>query len=218
MNKWYIFFKRILKDFNQTTYKMENNFGLKGFSSKMTYLKKKADSKPSIDSQLDLGKALNIKIYEDADGNLSYEKLSEETKTKKFEDSIQNFDSNSFPVVSIVRAGQPNGVREDDVLYYAEFNYAKREGVIAVMIEGDSMETEFKHGDLVLADKYIEPINGDVVIAVFNNNEHTIKKFRNLVDEYVELIPVNKNYQNQIVHKSKISAIYTVVRSYRNHR
>lgn len=170
------------------------------------------------DSIRKLQNGLKIKIDDSDPQNITYKKIPEEHKAKKFEDSIKNFDSNSFPVVSIVRAGQPNGVREDDVLYYAEFNYAKREGVIAVMIEGDSMETEFKHGDLVLADKYIEPINGDVVIAVFNNNEHTIKKFRNLVDEYVELIPVNKNYQNQIVHKSKISAIYTVVRSYRNHR
>lgn len=213
---WKSFIKLLSDDFRVSIPKLALLTGLA--QPTLTKIKNGKTQNPNQDTIGLIEKALNIKIMKDPSGNLSYKKIPEEHKAKKFEDSIKNFDSNSFPVVSIVRAGQPNGVREDDVLYYAEFNYAKREGVIAVMIEGDSMETEFKHGDLVLADKYIEPINGDVVIAVFNNNEHTIKKFRNLVDEYVELIPVNKNYQNQIVHKSKISAIYTVVRSYRNHR
>jgi SOS-response transcriptional repressor LexA len=213
---WKSFIKLLSDDFRVSIPKLASLTGLA--QPTLTKIKNGKTQNPNQDTIGLIEKALNIKIIKDSSGNLSYKKIPEETKTKNFEDSIRNFDSNSFPVVSIVRAGQPNGVREDEILYYADFNYAKREGVIAVMIEGDSMEPEFKHGDLVLADKFIEPLNGDIVIAVFNNNEHTIKKFRNLMDEYIELIPVNKNYQNQIVHKSKVSAIYTVVRSYRNHR
>ena len=42
-------------------------------------------------------------------------------------------------------------------------------------IEGDSMEGEIKHGDLVVIDRQLTPKHGNIIIAVINN-EFTIKR------------------------------------------
>ncbi len=171
------------------------------------------------DSIRKLQDGLKIKIDDSDPEKLTYSLTGQENDLigNELQLNQKKIIYNSFPVVTVVRAGQPNGVREDDVLYYAEFNYTKREGVVAVLVDGDSMEPELKHGDIVLIDKYADPISDNIVVAVFENNEHTIKKYRVLTEDLIELLPANKNYQSLIVKKSKLSAIYKVVRSLRSH-
>ena len=180
---------------------------------------KRGTQEPRSITKNKIEKAFNIKIDDSDPEKLTYRLTGQENDLigNELQLNQKKIIYNSFPVVTVVRAGQPNGVREDDVLYYAEFNYTKREGVVAVLVEGDSMEPELKHGDIVLIDKYADPISDNIVVAVFENNEHTIKKYRVLTEDLIELLPANKNYQSLIVKKSKLSAIYKVVRSLRSH-
>lgn len=124
---------------------------------------------------------------------------------------------NLFPIVSIVRAGAPNGIHDDDIIDNVSFNYPAKDGVLAVLVEGDSMADELHHGDIVLVDKNVEVQNGNIVIAIFENETHTIKRYRELTESLVELYPVNKSFPSIITEFSKIRAIYKVVRSLRNH-
>lgn len=183
---WKKFLNMLIKDFRTSVPKLARATGLS--TTALYKIKKGGTEGPNQDTFALIEKALNIKIMEDADGNLSYKKLTEEGQAdSNFGNSLQKITYNSFPVVTIVRAGQPNGVREEEILYYAEFNYTKREGVIAVLVEGDSMEPELKHGDIVLVDKFVEPTPDCIVVAVFNSNDHTIKKFRIRMSRYIPL-------------------------------
>ena len=124
---------------------------------------------------------------------------------------------NTFPVVSKVRAGIPNGIHEGDIIDNITFNYPSKDGVLAVLVEGESMADELHHGDIVLIDKYADVQNGNIVVAIFENETHTIKRYRMLTEDLVELYPENKSVQPIITERSKLRAIYKVVRSLRNH-
>lgn len=139
--------------------------------------------------------------------------------TKSIDTSSFSFSNgfNSFPVVSVVRAGTPNGIREDDIMEYATFNYPLDSGAIAVRVDGDSMAGELNNGDIVLLDKSAQINNGNIVVAVLDNNMHTIKKYRELTEELIELYPANHAYNTMVINKTKIQAIYKVVRSLRKH-
>ena len=64
-------------------------------------------------------------------------------------------------------------------------------------VDGDSMiDAGICDGDIVVIDRSVEPMNGDVVVG-YINGEFTIK-FLDLThkkDGYIELRPANKNYQ-----------------------
>lgn len=77
MNKWYKFIKGILRDFRETTYTLEKNYGLKGFSSKMTYLSKTENRVPNQNTIQDLEKIFNIKIDDHDPEKLTYRLISE---------------------------------------------------------------------------------------------------------------------------------------------
>jgi SOS-response transcriptional repressor LexA len=124
---------------------------------------------------------------------------------------------NTFPVVSKVRAGTPNGIHEGDIIDNITFNYPSKDGVLAVLVEGESMADELHHGDIVLIDKYADVQNGNIVIAIFENETHTIKRYRELKEDLIELYPNNKSFQTLITERSKLRAIYKVVRSLSNH-
>ena len=67
-------------------------------------------------------------------------------------------------------------------------------------VEGDSMiRMGIHHGDIVIIDKSLNPINGDIVVAILDG-EFLIKEL-SYIDGHPVLIPHNNNYQ--IIHISK---------------
>lgn len=85
----------------------------------------------------------------------------------------------------------------------------------ALIIEGDSMEPEFKTGDKVIIDPQILPRPGDYVVAKCNGDEGTFKKFRprgqiNGVEVF-ELVPLNEDYPTIRSDSIECSVIGTMV-------
>lgn len=119
---------------------------------------------------------------------------------------------NNYPVVSIVRTGVNKPVQETDIVEHIGFVYNKINNCVAVKVVGDSMLPRLSNGDYVLIDKdcYVEP-SGNIVVAIFKDQTHTIKKYRELPGDLIELIPMNPLYQSRIVHKTEVEAVYKAV-------
>jgi repressor LexA len=78
------------------------------------------------------------------------------------------------------------------------------EDCYALHVEGDSMIDEgIFDGDTVIINKKTNVHNGDIVVALIDNEEATLKKFRKKGDS-IALEPANKNYKTQIYGPDRI--------------
>jgi phage repressor protein C with HTH and peptisase S24 domain len=96
-------------------------------------------------------------------------------------------------------------------------DYPAGNGKSAILVNGDSMSPELTHGEIALIDKNAEYKNGDIVTAIFGDGTHTIKRYRKLKNELIELYPENKSYDSKVIKDSDVSSIYKVVQSIRNY-
>ena len=114
----------------------------------------------------------------------------------------------SIPILGVVKAGydylaQENwigtiDINRDIVKDWKDF--------FALYVHGDSMLPDFKEGDIVLVKKQNDFENGQVVIALINGDEATIKKAYKSNDGLL-LQPINNAYQPLIFSKEDIEKI-----------
>ena len=75
----------------------------------------------------------------------------------------------------------------------------------ALNVEGDSMVDEgIYDGDFIIVNKQTDIRNGDIVVALIDKEEATLKKFRKKGDS-IALEPANKNYKTQIYGPDRIT-------------
>lgn len=104
-----------------------------------------------------------------------------------------------IPILSYVQAGELTEARDITDLT-GEFEYILADSDIpetcfALRIDGDSMQPEFKEGDIVIID-LIYVLHQEFVVAKNDGHEATFKKYRPLgigIDDF-ELIPLNPDY------------------------
>ena len=100
-----------------------------------------------------------------------------------------------IPVLGEVIAGLPIEAIED-ILDYEEISedMASKGEYFGLKVKGDSMEPMFFAGDIVIVRQQPTADSGDIVIALVNGDESTIKKFK-LLDDGLMLIPANPAYE-----------------------
>ncbi len=87
--------------------------------------------------------------------------------------------------------------------------------LFALRINGDSMkEAGVIDGDIIIAKEMNTPEIGEIVVALVENDEATVKYFY-LADGKVELRPANKRYQSQFYEYDQIQVQGIVVSLYR---
>lgn len=100
-----------------------------------------------------------------------------------------------IPVLGCVQAGLPNEAVED-VLDYEEITpeLASTGEFFALRVRGDSMEPRMVEGDVVIVRKQDDADSGDVVVALVNGDEATIKRLKKR-PEGILLIANNPTYE-----------------------
>ena len=86
----------------------------------------------------------------------------------------------------------------------------------ALKVMGDSMEPEFREGDVIFVDPDKEPKAGSYVVAKNHEEEATFKKYRSRGKdaegrEVFELVPLNENYATLRSDQEPITIIGVVV-------
>lgn len=110
----------------------------------------------------------------------------------------------SLPLLGRIAAGKPiEAVPGEDQLDLRDFfgsnNYAVR-------VQGDSMiEAGIQDGDTVIIEFRETAENGDIVIALIDESEATLKYFqRSHKGKYIKLIPANKEMQPMVYEAERV--------------
>ena len=112
-----------------------------------------------------------------------------------------------IPVLGEVIAGVPIEAIED-ILDYEEISeeMASRGEHFGLKVKGDSMEPVFYAGDIVIVRQQPTADSGDIVIALVNGDESTIKKLK-LIDDGLMLIPANSAYEPMYYTRKQIDSL-----------
>jgi repressor LexA len=120
---------------------------------------------------------------------------------------VKNFkpQTNEIPLLGKIAAGSPI----EAISNYGEYLdihslLLTSEDCYALHVEGDSMIDEgIFDGDTVIINKKTSIHNGDIVVALIDKEEATLKKFRKKGDS-IALEPANKHYKTQIYGPDRI--------------
>ncbi len=119
---------------------------------------------------------------------------------------ISNEDTKKIPLLGKIAAGTPiEAISNYEKFIDVPRNYLISEESYALTVEGDSMIDEgIFDGDTVLISKITNVNNGDIVVALIDKEEATLKKFRKKGDS-IALEPANKNYKTQIYGPDRVT-------------
>ncbi|EPU9438252.1 helix-turn-helix domain-containing protein [Salmonella enterica subsp. enterica serovar Muenster] len=142
---------------------------------------------------------------------------------------VSEVNSRRIPLISYVQAGAL-ACKSPIEAFDGSFEYVMTDMdcsqfTFALKIIGDSMEPEFKAGDVIVIDPEIEPMPGEFVVAKNGEHEATFKKYRPIAsslgsDSTFELVPLNSDYPtiNNIGRDIKIIGTMVEHRIYRRKR
>ena len=121
-----------------------------------------------------------------------------------------------IPIVGKVTAGQPIFANENiegylpiDPLMY---NLISPDGFFFLQIQGESMNKLIKNGSFALIKKQEYAENGDVIVAIVNgDNEATIKRYKQLNEQFVMLEPVSEDSSFQPITIDLKSTKFSII-------
>ena len=121
------------------------------------------------------------------------------------------------PMLGRIAAGQPvEAIAGEDTLNFADFTGDPN--TYALKVRGESMiEDHICDGDYVLIEKAAEARNGDIVVALVDGVETTLKRFYSEPGDRVRLQPANSSMQPIFVPKAAVSIqgkLLAVLRKY----
>ncbi len=140
--------------------------------------------------------------------------IEEERKREK---ALQN-SSAQIPLYGKIAAGTPiEAIANETETISVPFNMVERGQYYALTIEGNSMiEAGIMDGDTAIIKKQEQANNGEIVVALIDNSEATLKILKKEAST-IHLIPCNKEYKTQTfsIDRIKIQGILSgIIRKY----
>ena len=145
--------------------------------------------------------------------------------TNKFLDKKSNvineprdYKSEQIPLLGKIAAGTPiEAISNYDEFIEVPSSYISSKECFALYVEGDSMIDEgIYDGDTVIINQHTDIKKGDIIVALIDKEEATLKKFRQKGDS-IALEPANKHYKTQIYGPDRITIqgkMCTLIRKY----
>ncbi len=131
--------------------------------------------------------------------------ISPSGKFMRFKKAIE------LPLVGLIAAGEPiEAIQQNETICVPLGLVDKKPNSFVLQVKGSSMIDEgILNGDYIIAERTFSPKNGDVVVALLNNQYATLKKFFREKNR-IRLQPANKNMKPIY---SKNPAIQGIVRA-----
>ncbi len=126
-------------------------------------------------------------------------------------------DRTSVPLLGRIAAGAPvEAIANSEPLYFSDFT--GNENTFALEVRGESMiEDHICSGDYVLAEKTDSVHNGDIVVALVDGSEATLKRYYAEPDGRVRLQPANSAMAPLFVNPASLEIqgrVLAVLRKY----
>lgn len=141
--------------------------------------------------------------------------------TPRYQQELQQCRSEQaleFPLAGRIAAGSPvEAIPGQDKLVLSDF--AGHADTYALEVRGDSMiDDHICSGDYVLVERITEPRDGDIVVALVNGTEATLKRFYREPNGMARLQPANAAMEPILVPLSALQIqgrVLAVLRKYR---
>jgi len=154
----------------------------------------------------EMRKALNIKSKSSVHKLISsieergfIERIPHKARAMQLKKKDQNV-KKEIPFLGRIAAGNPIEAIANSFEYISVPDYLLKnnEEHFTLEVIGDSMKDEgILNSDIVVIKKQETAISGDIVVALIDENEVTLKKFRSYKNS-IALEPANKNYKTRI--------------------
>jgi repressor LexA len=143
-----------------------------------------------------------------------------EIAPKYYEEQKQHRQMPAFaevPLLGRIAAGSPvEAIAGQDTLSFSDFT--SDPGTYALQVRGESMiEDHICDGDFVLIEKATEARDGDIVVALVDGVETTLKRFYKEEGDKVRLQPANSSMQPIYVNRDAVAIqgkLLAVLRKY----
>lgn len=125
---------------------------------------------------------------------------------------IQYTKAVELPLVGMIAAGEPiEAIQENETICVPLGLVNNKPNSFVLQVKGSSMVDEgILSGDYIVAERNFSPKNGDVVVALLNNQYATLKKFFREKNR-IRLQPANKKYKPIYVKNPAIQGIVRAV-------
>ena len=126
-------------------------------------------------------------------------------------------DGYSIPLLGVIAAGQPiEAIVDEDEINLSDFFMGPNR--FALKVQGSSMiDVGILNGDVAIIKQQNVARNGDIVVALIDNNEATLKSFQKMNDGNIKLIPANKTMQAMIYTSDRVQVQGILVGSMRRY-
>lgn len=126
-----------------------------------------------------------------------------QVKEVSVESSSNPFEFLTIPLLGAIQAGKPiEAVKTSETLEIPRDMMARN--AFALKVKGDSMiDDGILEGDYVVVEPCQSPKNGDIIVALIDKDDVTLKRFYREKD-HIRLQPANKKYQPIRVKKITI--------------
>lgn len=146
------------------------------------------------------------KIVRNASKNRSIKIVPE--KNMQYDSGKIDYASDKYidiPIYGRVAAGQPiTAVDEITDVFPMPIGFAKNKDMFMLKVSGESMiNAAILDGDLIIVEKQPTANNGDIVVALIDNENATVKTFYR-ENEYIRLQPENDAMEPIIVKNAEI--------------
>ncbi len=111
--------------------------------------------------------------------------------------SPENNSVNSLPLLGTIAAGNPiESLQISDEMLSVPEDFSRVKNTYVLKVKGDSMIEEcIMDGDFVIVEQRSEPAEGEMVVALLDNEEATLKKFYRENASTVRLQPANSSME-----------------------
>ena len=125
--------------------------------------------------------------------------------------------SGTIPLLGRIAAGAPvEAITNPETLHFSDF--VGNENTFALQVRGESMiEDHICHGDFVLVESTPGVKNGEIVVAVVDGSEATLKRYYAEADGRVRLQPANSSMKPIFVDPANLQIqgrVLAVMRKY----
>lgn len=168
-------------------------------SSISEYLKGKYEAKQ--DGVYILSKALNVSEAWLMGADVPMERKNEQIDNNTF---LMSDNVIQIPVIGKITAGEPilasESIEDYCPVVPKMYGITNPDEYFYLIVNGDSMDKRVRDGDYVLIHKQDYAQDGDIVVAIVNgNNEATLKKFEEINEQFVRLVPMSYNPKHDVI-------------------
>ena len=158
-----------------------------------------------------------VKLPETASANDIYNTFSPSVIKGGLDNSNSKSNNKEISVLGNIAAGTPIEAIQNEVSKVSlPVEFHKKGDFFGLKIQGDSMvEAGINEGDTVIIKKTNQADNGQIIVALIDDNEAMLKRIRRKGNS-VALESANKNYETKIFGPERVKVQGVLVSLYRN--